>query len=105
AVTTFVAPDRLGDLDVLSMVGYAPGVEPTASSERERAEFVLTVDRLARLAGDAVVLSPLPVVDEIADDIPTDARIRIWSQSDDAVFVRMAVLEMVSNWSADTPSR
>jgi aspartate carbamoyltransferase catalytic subunit len=38
-------------------------------------------------------LSPMPVIDEIASNARSDPRIGMFQQSDDAVFVRMALTE------------
>jgi aspartate carbamoyltransferase catalytic subunit len=48
---------------------------------------------LAALPPDAVVLSPMPVIDEIATTARSDPRVRMFQQSDDALFVRMALIE------------
>jgi aspartate carbamoyltransferase catalytic subunit len=48
---------------------------------------------LTRLPPGAIVLSPLPVIDEINQSARRDARLRMFWQSDQAVFVRMALLE------------
>lgn len=96
--TSWRPPDDLGAVDVVSMVGFPPGPAPTATSEADRRAHVLTGDRIRRLPTDAVVLSPLPVIDEIDDDARSDARIRMWAQSDRSVAVRMAVLEAALRW-------
>ncbi len=49
--------------------------------------------RWPRCAPNAVVLSPMPVIDEIASTVRGDPRIRMLEQSDDALFVRMALIE------------
>jgi aspartate carbamoyltransferase catalytic subunit len=83
------APWELGDVDVLYVVGIPHG----ALDEPGRAR--LRVDRRAldALPRDAVVLSPMPVIDEIAMNARSDPRVRMFQQSDDAVFVRMALIE------------
>ncbi len=37
----------------------------------------------------------MPVIDEIATSARPDPRIRMFQQSDDALFVRMALIEML----------
>jgi aspartate carbamoyltransferase catalytic subunit len=83
------APWELGDVDVL----YVAGIPHGALDEPGRAR--LRVDRraLQALPDDAVVLSPMPVIDEIATTARSDPRIRMFQQSDDALFVRMALIE------------
>ncbi|MGH3253899.1 MAG: hypothetical protein ACRDOU_00600 [Streptosporangiaceae bacterium] len=91
--TEVVLEDRtpwdLGDVDVL----YVAGIPHGALDEPGRAR--LRVDRraLQALPDDAVVLSPMPVIDEIATTARSDPRIRMFQQSDDALFVRMALVE------------
>ena len=83
------APWELGDVDVL----YVAGIPHGALDEPGRAR--LRVDRraLQSLPDDAVILSPMPVIDEIATTARSDPRIRMFQQSDDALFVRMALIE------------
>jgi aspartate carbamoyltransferase catalytic subunit len=83
------APWELDDVDVL----YVAGIPHGALDEPGRAR--LRVDRraLRALPRDAVILSPMPVIDEIASAARSDPRIRMFQQSDDAVFVRMALIE------------
>jgi aspartate carbamoyltransferase catalytic subunit len=83
------APWELDDVDVL----YVAGIPHGALDEPGRAR--LRVDRrtLDALPPRAVVLSPMPVIDEIATSARPDPRIRMHQQSDDALFVRMALIE------------
>jgi aspartate carbamoyltransferase catalytic subunit len=84
-------------LDVLYMIGLAPGAgggeDRLPDSTRRR--FALDLDGLRRLPPNAVVLSPLPLIDEVAREVWSDPRIRIFEQSDRGVAVRMACLEHV----------
>lgn len=83
------------DLDVLDMVGLPEGAGEDFIAAASRQEFALTSARLAELPADAVVLAPLPVIDEIDEPGRDDARVRMFQQSDRGVAVRMAVLEHV----------
>lgn len=91
-------PEELSNVDVLYMTGFAPGVGPNRVSDSVRLAYALTFDRISTLPTDAIVLCPLPAIDEIAPDARQDGRIRMWAQSDRGVFVRMALLEMVRQW-------
>jgi aspartate carbamoyltransferase catalytic subunit len=82
-------------LDVLYMVGLPAGTGSSALTREARAAFALDRRSLARLPEDAVVFSPLPVIDEIAEESRMDPRIRMFRQSDDGVWVRAAVLDFV----------
>ncbi|HJX99352.1 MAG TPA: hypothetical protein VJ351_00930 [Streptosporangiaceae bacterium] len=83
------APWDVDDVDVL----YVAGIPHGALDEPGRARLRVDRKALAALRPDAVVLSPMPVIDEIATTARSDPRIRMFQQSDDALFVRMALIE------------
>ena len=91
--TNVIAEDRvmsdIGDVDVL----YVAGIPHGALDEPGRARLRVDRKALAALPSDGVVLSPMPVIDEIATTARSDPRIRMLQQSDDALFVRMALIE------------
>jgi aspartate carbamoyltransferase catalytic subunit len=84
---------RLDDLDVLHMVGLPEGQGPGALFEPARRAFALGPSEMAALPPDAVVLSPMPVVDELSVEARRDPRLRLFAQSDRGVAVRMACIE------------
>lgn len=81
-----------GDMEAVDAV-YAVGMAHGAASEAVRSK--LRVDRrmLATMPDTAVVLSPMPIIDEIASSVRQDARMRYSEQSDLGLFTRMALLE------------
>lgn len=83
------------DLDVLYLAGLAEGTGLERIAATRRAEFALTPKRVGELPEDAVVLSPLPLIDEVAEGARGDPRIRWLAQSDRGVAVRMAVLRLL----------
>ncbi len=83
------APWDVDDVDVL----YVAGMPHGALDEPGRARLRVDRKALAALPSGAVVLSPMPVIDEIATTARSDPRIRMFQQSDDALFVRMALIE------------
>lgn len=85
-------PWDLKGIDVL----YVVGIPHQAIPESVRDTLRVTTGTMERLPDEAVVLSPLPVVDEIDADARLDARIRMYQQSDRGLYVRMAVLEHVA---------
>ena len=87
----------LAGIDVL----YVAGMPHGAFSEEGRAVLRVDSAALERLPNDAVVLSPLPLLDEMTADARVDPRVRMFHQSDSAVWIRMAVLEMLvsDRWS------
>jgi aspartate carbamoyltransferase catalytic subunit len=82
-------PWQLDDVDVL----YVAGIPHGALDEPGRARLRVDRKALAALPRTAVVLSPMPVIDEIAASVRSDPRIRMFQQSDDGLFVRMALIE------------
>ena len=82
-------PWDVDDVDVL----YVAGIPHGALDEPRRARLRVDRKALAALPPDAVVLSPMPVIDEIASTARSDPRIGMFRQSDDALFVRMALIE------------
>jgi aspartate carbamoyltransferase catalytic subunit len=92
-----ISPGRQGEadfagLDVLYMAGLPRGTGARTLGWAERKAFALTPDRLKTLSPGARVLAPMPVVDEIDPAARADPRVRLFSQSDAGVYVRMAVL-------------
>jgi aspartate carbamoyltransferase catalytic subunit len=83
------APWDVDDVDVL----YVAGLPHGALDEPGRARLRVDRKALAALRPDAVVLSPMPVIDEIATTARSDPRVRMFQQSDDALYVRMALIE------------
>ena len=79
-------------IDVL----YVAGIPHQAIPENIRDTLRVTPAALSRLKPDGVILSPLPVIDEIDANARGDARCRMFTQSDNAVFVRAAVLEWIA---------
>lgn len=83
------------DVDVLYMVGMPAHSDAGDLNAAARGPYMLTSARLGQLDTEAVVLAPLPIIDEIAPDALNDHRIRMYQQSDQAVAVRMAVLDLL----------
>lgn len=84
------------DLDVIYFAGLPEGTGAARLDGAARARFSLTSQRLHDLPNPAVVLCPLPRIDEIAWGVDGDRRCRFFEQSDDGIWVRMAILEFIS---------
>jgi aspartate carbamoyltransferase catalytic subunit len=82
-------PEALRDVDVLYVAGMPHECLPL--NDRER--LIVTQRVLDRLPNDAVVLSPMPVIDEIDPAVRADGRIRLFEQNRLAQWVRIALLE------------
>jgi aspartate carbamoyltransferase catalytic subunit len=97
--TTTRSDADFSGVDVLYMAGLREGTGPTRLGEEARSAFALTSRRMQALPGDAVVLSPMPVIDEITPEAWADPRVRVFAQSDRGVSVRMAVLSLLLPYS------
>jgi aspartate carbamoyltransferase catalytic subunit len=84
------------DVDVVLMAGLPPGPADFFVDPPTRAAYALSERNVGTLAGDAVVLSPMPVIDEISTAVRHDPRVRMYEQSDLGVSVRCAVLRALS---------
>ncbi len=84
---------RGGTIDVLYLAGLPASGAGADLGEAERRPFCLTAERVAALAPSAVVLSPMPVIDEVDNAVRGHPQVRFLAQSDRGVFVRMAILE------------
>ncbi len=78
----------LAATDVLYVTGMRHGSLPLP----RRAELLFTEEVLAKLPSASLVLSPMPVIDEIDERARRDRRVRFFDQSDLGLYVRMAVL-------------
>src|SRR5487761_285967 len=66
-----------------------------ADYEQCRGLYVLDAAALKLLRPDAIVMPPLPRVDEIAREVDCDPRAAYFRQAQNGLYVRMAVLEML----------
>ncbi|HEX4959362.1 MAG TPA: aspartate carbamoyltransferase [Thermoanaerobaculia bacterium] len=82
-------------LDVLYMTGLPEGTGPGRIEEEARERFRLTRERAENLPASSLVLNPLPRIDEIAPEIDSLPIAGYFQQSQEAIFVRCAVLERV----------
>lgn len=83
---------EIDDVDVL----YVAGIPHRAIPEDTRDELRVTPAALQCLPADSIVLSPMPVIDEIDADARHDPRVRMFAQSDRGVFVRMSLLHLLA---------
>lgn len=84
---------NLSGLDVIYIVGLPANIGNDFLTEQERSQWTLSDKTLEKASKDSLVLCPLPRIDEIDKAVDSDPRCRYFQQSDDGLFVRMAVLE------------
>jgi aspartate carbamoyltransferase catalytic subunit len=66
-----------------------------ADYEKCRRVYVINAAALGLMRPDAIVMHPLPRLDEIADEVDSDPRAAYFRQAQNGLFVRMALLTMV----------
>lgn len=81
-------PD-FSDLDALIITGIAP------LPDGDRSDYTLTTKSAQSLRSDAVVVAPMPLIDDISTEMLGDPRVKIYEQSDLGVPVRMSILQFL----------
>jgi len=66
-----------------------------ADYEQCRGVYLITSESLRLMKADAIVMHPLPRLDEIAKEVDSDPRAAYFRQAQNGVCVRMALLTMV----------
>ncbi len=82
---------EIGEVDVV----YVAGIPHQALPLARRDALLVTAERVAALPARCVLLSPMPVIDEMDDRARQDPRNRMFEQSDLGLYVRMALLEQM----------
>ena len=59
--------------------------------------FILTMDDVRRMKEEAIILHPLPRVNEIATEVDDDPRAQYFEQVKNGLFLRMALLDSIYN--------
>ena len=92
------------DADVLYMTRVQKErFEDEAEYEKAKGQYVLTKALAERMKEKAIILHPLPRVDEIAVEVDTDSRAKHFEQAQNGLWVRMALLVLL-NRSHNKPS-
>jgi aspartate carbamoyltransferase catalytic subunit len=63
--------------------------------EEASGKYVLSAESVSLMQPGAIVMHPLPRVDEIATDVDADSRAKYFQQAHNGVFVRMALLYLL----------
>ena len=87
---------RMNEPEDLAQIGadvlYATGMRHQSLPLPRREALIVRRTTMSALSASAIVLSPMPVLDEIAPEIRSDSRIKMQRQSDLGQYVRMAIL-------------
>lgn len=59
--------------------------------------FALTKDNISILPKDAIIMHPLPRVDEIHTDVDLDFRAKYFEQAGNGLYIRMAILDLIAS--------
>lgn len=100
ALSQVVEPEEILDVDVLLLPGLAPRVGSDDLAPDVRRRYAADARMLARLPDSAIVTSPMPVIDEMTDDVRRDPRNVMFEHSDHGVWVRAALLERMMSIQA-----
>lgn len=65
--------------------------------ELDRSKYCLNKDNLIKLKKDAIIMHPLPRVDEIAVEIDNDSRAKYWDQVENGMWIRAALIATMFN--------
>lgn len=68
---------------------------PLESNDEYREALMITRDLAAKLKSDALILHPLPRIDEIRYGVDNDPRAKYFQQAENGVYIRMALLKML----------
>ena len=63
--------------------------------QQARGRYIVDRSILDRMSGEAIVMHPLPRVDEIAPEVDQDPRAAYFRQAHNGLYVRMALLRMI----------
>ncbi|WP_319525858.1 aspartate carbamoyltransferase [uncultured Desulfosarcina sp.] len=60
-------------------------------------KYILTPERVAAMKPEAIIMHPLPRVDEIPKEVDDDPRARYFQQAQNGLYIRMALLVLLLN--------
>jgi len=63
--------------------------------EKARGIYIIDREMLSYMHDDAIIMHPLPRVDEITPDVDNDPRAAYFRQAKNGLYIRMALLTMV----------
>lgn len=85
--------DVIGSVDIMYMTRIQKErFKSTAEYERLKGSFILTPSDVKQMKSDAIILHPLPRVNEIDPAVDADPRARYFEQVRNGLFMRMALL-------------
>jgi aspartate carbamoyltransferase catalytic subunit len=73
--------------------------ESPEAYESAKGTYIISPESMKQLRSEAILLHPLPRVDEIAVEVDADPRAAYFRQAHNGVFIRMALLDLVMSGS------
>lgn len=87
------------DVDVLYVAGVPDSLPPEA-----RGGLIIDEAFVEQMDESALILSPMPLLDEVSPSARQNRRVRVFDQSDLGQFARMAMLELAVLSPRDSPA-
>jgi aspartate carbamoyltransferase catalytic subunit len=88
--------DALGIVDILYMTRtQKERFKSTEEYQKVKDDFILTPNLVKKMKKDAVILHPLPRVNEIPPEVDSDPRAHYFQQARNGLFTRMALLNYI----------
>ena len=88
--TTEMAVD---DVDIVYVTGFPAKLPIATFSQETQSHYWITPEVTAKLKSGAIVLCPLPRIDEIDTKVDSESVAKYFRQSENALYMRMAVLD------------
>ena len=70
--------------------------------EKAKGNYILDIDKVSQMKKDAIIMHPLPRVDEIHTSVDLDPRAKYFQQANNGLYVRMALLAMLNKKELNT---
>jgi aspartate carbamoyltransferase catalytic subunit len=98
--------DIIGSVDIIYMTRIQKErFESAEEYEAHKGSFILTMDDVKQMKPDAIILHPLPRLNEIAPAVDDDPRARYFEQVKNGLFLRMALLDHIYNPPKSGPAK
>jgi aspartate carbamoyltransferase catalytic subunit len=90
--------DVIGQVDVLYMTRVQKErFKSVEDYQKVKDDFILTMDQVKQMKQDAIILHPLPRVNEISTEVDADPRAQYFQEVKNGLFMRMALLNYIYN--------
>lgn len=80
------------DQDIIYMTGFAPKTPRKYFPATIRNKYQLNLKKAANLSDNAIILCPMPRIDEITKDVDNLPQARYFQQNENGLYMRMAII-------------